>query len=764
MLLGGAAVLLAAVGLTALVRFVGEKPGSAARQLRPGIGGLAKDPLVLAFLLFLVSAAVSTVTSISPRTSWQGGERTHAGLGTVLAFTTLFCASRALCRTASEARELLASAVLGSGAAAVYALLQTSHLDPIGWTASATYQGAVRPFGSLGHPNFLAAFLVMTLPLTAYFVLQATKQRYWGALVVLGLVGVTSLLAVVLSLSRGAWLGLVCAALVPLAYWLFHGRRRRQIAVVSLLLLSGVGLALALVAWGNSGRLDGLVTRVRQVRNLGAYPYIWKAGVCIFRNHPIVGRGLDTFRLAFSRERTPGYWQVEWGATPYQAHSEFIQVLASQGLLGAVALLAMLVGLVMVGRRAWQRVGPEDRPLLVALLAGLVGLIVQSAFTCTAIACGALFVTVAGVLSGLGNAQQSSRVCRGLRQPRLAFCLGIAASALVILFTFNFAGTTSAGGPGPLPAVAILALAIALTAWALVRVVKEAKVDGPPVEAEKKGAPRLLPGWARLLQPIIWAGAATVIAVALARPFWANVLCYGGEQALATEPARALELLHQAVALDPGRAAYWERLGYGAKSAADQGQPDRQQLLRQACAALEEASRLVPVDAGIHDNLGRVRAQLVRAGLAAATEVFADFDTALELDPTNALYYVDAADAALALGNSEQAGVYARRAEALYPQFGPPLAQLGYLALAGRRPLEAVHLLDAAVAAQWPDADAACAVAWGNLAAASLQLSRWEEVVQAGREALRRAPQFTEMHNLIAQALHHLHPSPAVHQ
>jgi tetratricopeptide (TPR) repeat protein len=236
------------------------------------------------------------------------------------------------------------------------------------------------------------------------------------------------------------------------------------------------------------------------------------------------------------------------------------------------------------------------------------------------------------------------------------------------------------------------------------------------------------------------------------------VLCRSAVQVVKEEPGRALALLHRAVALDPGRPEYWTRLGEAAQAVAGQtpAGPERTPLLLLARDALERAYRLVPADAYALDNLGKIRAALVPQGLGGPADVFAMFDAALSRDPANGVFYTDAADAALALGERERARAYAGRAAELYPRYGPPRGQLGYLALAQHRAAEALGLLQAAVARDWPGRGGAHAAAWANFAAAALQLHRDEQALAVGRQALRMAPQVVELHFLLGQALERL--------
>ena len=54
---------------------------------------LLEDPVGAAALLFAFSALLSTVTSISPLTSWAGAHESFAGLTTVAGYAVLFFAS-----------------------------------------------------------------------------------------------------------------------------------------------------------------------------------------------------------------------------------------------------------------------------------------------------------------------------------------------------------------------------------------------------------------------------------------------------------------------------------------------------------------------------------------------------------------------------------------------------------------------------------------------------------------------------------------------
>ena len=114
-------------------------------------------------------------------------------------------------------------------------------------------------------------------------------------------------------------------------------------------------LAIVLPAGRGVGTLASLAQRVRQFGESASRQHIWQAAWDIFRDHPLVGTGLDTFQIAFADKRTVAYWNLEWNGSPTRAHNEALNILATQGLLGGLAVLVLVAGVVIAARRALRR-------------------------------------------------------------------------------------------------------------------------------------------------------------------------------------------------------------------------------------------------------------------------------------------------------------------------------------------------------------------------------------------------------------------------
>ncbi len=379
--------------------------------MRLGITGLSRDPLGASIVLFLVSALVSTLLSPNPEQSLHGTPDSTAGLVTALSTAAIYFTSRAVGGEAASLVRYARAIGIASLLAAVYALLQLAGLDPIAWNRLATFEGRSRVFGTMGHPNLLGAYLAMAVPLTAWLALRARNAMTRAAWAVIGAI---DLAVVVATLSRGAWIAVVGAGAAGAALLIrarssapdplesLEERRRVRFPAAATISIALLAVAAILLFRAPIGRDIG--TRVRQIASLSAPTtqsriYMWRAGLRMAHDHPLFGVGLDAFGSAFPRYNTAGFWQVEWGVTPTKAHSEPIQILATQGVFGGIAALLVLF---FAARCIWQRTGSggaDARRGAAAAGATLAAFVTQGLTGFTVVPLGVLAAVLAGWLS-----------------------------------------------------------------------------------------------------------------------------------------------------------------------------------------------------------------------------------------------------------------------------------------------------------------------------------------------------------------------------
>lgn len=174
--------------------------------------------------------------------------------------------------------------------------------------------------------NDLSLYINMYLPFCFFLLLaerSVVKKIVYGVALVIGVA------AVIASLSRGGFVGLVCTAFIA---WLYSPRK-----IVSLVFL---GLA-ALVIYSAVGESYWQEMATSQDLDKGtAVERIesWKSGWNMFIANPL-GVGGNNFTVRFPEYQTEYFQRGMWGR---QAHSLWFTLLPEVGVVGVVIYLSLL--------------------------------------------------------------------------------------------------------------------------------------------------------------------------------------------------------------------------------------------------------------------------------------------------------------------------------------------------------------------------------------------------------------------------------------
>jgi O-antigen ligase len=188
--------------------------------------------------------------------------------------------------------------------------------------------GELRRFASAGaDPNNLAMTLALALPMAWY--LGMTHHRGLVRWICRGYLPI-GLLAIGLTGSRGGMItSMVALLIVPLA--MTNLSPGKMVGAIALLMLSGF-LAVSYVPESVVERLSTTGTSVQSL-SLGGRSTLWKAGMNVFPDSPVLGHGTASYRHAI----TP-----ELGINAQVAHNSYISVLVEEGVVGLLLFLAML--------------------------------------------------------------------------------------------------------------------------------------------------------------------------------------------------------------------------------------------------------------------------------------------------------------------------------------------------------------------------------------------------------------------------------------
>jgi len=165
--------------------------------------------------------------------------------------------------------------------------------------------------------------------------------------------------ALVLTWSRGAWLGAAAGLAVVLILGPRQGRRLGLLVVVATLLVT-IPLAAPRLRWHLERILDLAPTQGPFSRVA-----VWRIGARVFAERPLLGSGLSTFGFMYERHRS----DANGPEIAPSAHNLLLNVAAELGVAG-LAAVALLIGAGLRAMLRWRaRHPPGDRQRQTATLA-----------------------------------------------------------------------------------------------------------------------------------------------------------------------------------------------------------------------------------------------------------------------------------------------------------------------------------------------------------------------------------------------------------
>ncbi len=372
-----------------------------------------------AAVVFGILAVAAWLLSPALWHNLQGEPLQYQGLLPLLLYLAAYACARFALREARRVRRLLVLVVVAGAVSAAYALMQQARLDPI-WHAL----DKGRVFGTLGQANALGAYLVLALP--AATVLAATSRGVarlgaaWAGLMILA--------ALVLSYSRGAYLGAAGAAvglvLLGARSWRSHdacgGRRLGRHAGPTLVGAGIVAVVLMVLPATRDMAIRAteraLSTADLQEGSIADRLDLWTVGVRISLDHPLLGIGPDSYALEFPDYRDavlpPGRAAFMGRFRPESPHNVYLALADGLGLPALAAYLALTAGALAAAWRTARRAEGEVAILAAAVGAMLVGHLVTDAFMTAELAGSLLFWVLLGVAVGLPGAAEDRMATR----------------------------------------------------------------------------------------------------------------------------------------------------------------------------------------------------------------------------------------------------------------------------------------------------------------------------------------------------------------
>lgn len=180
-----------------------------------------------------------------------------------------------------------------------------------------------RVISTFDNPNVLAEYLILTIPIT--FALLWNANSIFKKLLFLLSAAIQGL-CILLTFSRGGWLGIFLAMLI---FAIFVDRR-----LFLLYIAGGVGL-IALSP-------KAIMTRISTIGNMEdssiSYRFpLWKATIDMIKDYWIngVGLGLNAFKAVYPR-------YMRQGIVAVHSHNIFLQMFVESGIFGIIGFIAFI--------------------------------------------------------------------------------------------------------------------------------------------------------------------------------------------------------------------------------------------------------------------------------------------------------------------------------------------------------------------------------------------------------------------------------------
>jgi O-antigen ligase len=347
---------------------------------------------VRAGLVFVALAALSTAMSIEPALSFFGSFDRGMGWLGIAAGGVLLVSAADLFVDEHRRERALTALLIGAIIPCGYFVLQRVGLDPITWNTSAA------PGSSLASPTFLGGYLVVVAPFAMYRVATAARSASFAYASWLALLLVVCSV-IVLTTIRGPILGL---AVATVAFVMLASPRRRigraEIAAGGGILAVALVLAVAFTGASGAAGLQRFLNIARSGDSSVERLTAWQDALRIPLGDPariLLGFGPEAQQAVFEHgEATVRLTQnQQWD----RAHDLVLDTWLTGGILGVLALV-LAVGFAISS--AWRARG-DGGLLPAAVLAALVGHLVEVSFAFHTVVTGALFWLLLGLAASL---------------------------------------------------------------------------------------------------------------------------------------------------------------------------------------------------------------------------------------------------------------------------------------------------------------------------------------------------------------------------
>ncbi|MBU1261429.1 O-antigen ligase family protein [bacterium] len=362
-----------------------------------------RSPLDRPVLAFLGITILSTLFSVSPWVSFLGTYRRFEGLTTFLCYIVLFYSVVNFINPNRVNRFFKCVVVVGL-ISALYGLYQWLGGEAGKW------QAGVIPISTYGNQNFLAAYLVMAIPLSLTLYLAEDKKKKSRPNIFWAVSFLILTLALLLTKTRGGWVGFGLS--LPIFFLLAgkHVLKRKEVKTGGVIALIAFIILCINPSTSPLSRLMGTFEKKEKGVAIAGSAlerlYIWQAGIRTTLAYPLFGCGIETMRLAYPKYE-PKELEVVGGhnVKADRSHNETIDMGVTRGITGLLIYFWFWFAIcVMI-----LKIRKKDGLVAGGLGAGFLAYFLQNQFNFSMVSYTTTFWVLLGLAALLGIKEEKGK-------------------------------------------------------------------------------------------------------------------------------------------------------------------------------------------------------------------------------------------------------------------------------------------------------------------------------------------------------------------
>lgn len=308
-----------------------------------------KTFLNIPLILFLISQIISTVYSIDPHTSLFGYySRLNGGLLSLICYSSLYWILSVYINQ-NVKKQIINFSLFSAFLISIYAIAEHFGIDKNMWVQDVQN----RVFSTLGQPNWLAAYLCIIIPFSFYKLLESKTLLHKSYFLLLTF---SFYLALLFTKSKSGIIACLISLAIYFVIQFFKNKQSRKLLIINYSLLIILSLLInnpikdifissvktprmaSLPSTNNAESSKILITSSGNIRKI-----VWTGAIDLWKKFPIFGTGVETFAYSY-------YWTrpiehnltSEWDFLYNKAHNEYINYLATTGLVGFTTYLILI--------------------------------------------------------------------------------------------------------------------------------------------------------------------------------------------------------------------------------------------------------------------------------------------------------------------------------------------------------------------------------------------------------------------------------------